>query len=209
MRVDLYTAVHKAQRFHLCRLAVEIGRADFSNATTSERIASGLRHLLDHLRDHARNEETYIHPLFKRSGKTAEHLESEHQELEAEIARLEAIVNEKRWSDLYSRYTLFLGKYLLHLDEEERAQTEVLWVNCEDKELAAVFNRFKAERSPQASKADLELMLPALSVPELTRMFFGMKASAPEAAFRGACDLAARTLESAEWEKLKRALFSE
>jgi hypothetical protein len=69
-----------------------------------------------------------------------------------------------------------------------------------------VFVRFKAERSPQASKADLELMLPALSIPELTGIFRGMKSSAPPAAFQGACRLAADSLDEPSWAQLAQSL---
>lgn len=209
MRVDLYTAVHKAQRFHLFRLSNEIGSADFTDTDTVQRISAEFDRLLHILRDHAHNEETYIHPLFQQLGQAGEALQGEHQTLEKEIEGLEAILREQRWGELYARYTLFLGHYLLHLDKEEQTQKNVLWQNYADSELAAVFNRFKAERSPQEAKVDLELMLPALSLPELTRMFQGMKASAPESAFQGACGLAAGILGTGRWEQLRRLVFVE
>lgn len=200
MRIDLYTAVHKAQRYHLFRLSNDMGKADFADAAASDAAYAELRHLIAHLRDHAKNEETYIHPLFAKLGEQGDRLAREHHDLEDELSKLENLANEKNGKDAYSAYTRFLGIYLLHLAEEEKAQAHILWPNYSDEDLAAVFGRFKAERAPAAAKADLEFMFPALSVPELTGMFKGMKASAPAPAFQGACDLAAKTLDAATWK---------
>jgi len=204
MRADLYTLIHKAQRFHLLRLSIELGLADWANPEEADRLDALTRHMIDHLRDHARNEETYIHPLFREAGADASvHLEKEHRQLEEEIARLESTLDERRWDEVYGRYNRFLGTYLIHLSEEESAQKEILWARYDDPALMAVFNRFKAERSPEAARADLQLMLPALSIPELARLFSGMKASAPPAAVQGACDLAAHILAPERWLALR------
>jgi hypothetical protein len=206
MRVDLYTLIHKAQRYHLFRLSNEMGRADYSDAAAAAAVYAGLRHLIDHLRDHAKNEETYIHPLFAKLGTKADTLNQEHHDLESELDNLEKLADKKEGKAVYSAYARFLGIYLIHLDEEEKAQAEILWPNYKDEDLAAVFGRFKAERAPAAAKADLEFMLPALSVAELAGMFRGMKASAPAPAFQGACDLAAKTLDAATWKQVSANL---
>ena len=202
MRMDLYRLIHKAQRFHLFLLANRMGRSDFQDSDEATSIGAELRTLIEHLRDHARNEEIYIHPLFDGIDRMAESLEMEHQALEADLGELAAIVAEQRWSELYPAYNRFIATYLEHLDNEEHAQSEILWPNYQDDELLAVFNRFKAERTPQAARADLELMLPALSVLELSQMFRGIKASAPPAAFQGICELAALRLGDSTWQQV-------
>lgn len=206
MRVDLYTLVHKAQRHHLHKLLSDMGRTDFADDADAARVAGELKHMIAHLKDHARNEETYIHPLYASLGRAAEPLEADHHALEGALEALERLLDQGRFGELYPAYARFLGVYLLHLDAEEKAQTDVLWKHCTDEALAAVFNRFKAERAPALAKEDLAFMLPALSVPELTRMFRGMKASAPAPAFQGACALAAARLEPATWSRVQTAL---
>lgn len=206
MRVDLYTFVHKAQRFHMFQLCEKIGNADFNLADERDSIANQVFELIDHLTDHAQNEKSYIHPLYQAVGSVGTHFDDEHENLEVEIKKIKDLIDEKKWSDLYSTYTKFLGIYLLHLDEEEAAQRDVLWKHYEDKDLAAVFNRFKVERPPHLAKADLELMLPALSVPELTQIFRGMRASAPPQVFHGACDTASKILGAEKWEKILQAV---
>lgn len=198
----MYTFVHKAQRFHLFRLSEKIGTSDFSVPEEASGIAKEVLHLTEHLKDHAHNEEKYIHPLYQAIGATAEHFDSEHERLEAEIQRIETIVAEKRWAELYPAYTRFLGIYLLHLDEEEAAQRDILWTKYEDQDLAAVFARFKGERPAHLAAADFVFMLPALSIPELTQMFRGMKSGAPAQVFQGACDTAAQILGPSTWRKI-------
>lgn len=203
MRVDLYTIIHKAQRCHLFRLGEAMGRADFSDEGTANAIAAQTRAWIAHLRDHANNEEKYIHPLLHDKAAPIEH---EHHELEAKLAALAEILDEKRWSELYTCFTQFLGEYLLHLAEEERLQAEVLWPAYSDVELGAVFNRFKTERAPQAAQEDLELMLPAMSVPELVRMFQGIRVSAPPQTFQGVCETASRFVDEVTWSEVQRAI---
>ncbi|HXU69266.1 MAG TPA: hemerythrin domain-containing protein [Polyangia bacterium] len=203
MRVDLYTIIHKAQRFHLFRLGEAMGRADFGDEGTANAIALQTRAWIAHLRDHASNEEKYIHPLLRDKAAPIEH---EHHDLDAKLTALATILDQRRWSELYPCFTRFLGEYVLHLAEEERVQAEVLWPAYSDVELGAVFNRFKAERAPQAAREDFELMLPAMSAPELVRMFQGIKASAPPQAFQGACQTAARLVDERTWTEVQRAM---
>lgn len=202
MRFDLYGLIHKAQRFHLFLLSNEMGRTDTSDAACRPQIKAKLRNLIEHLKDHARNEETYIHPLFRSLGDSAEKLEEAHEALESELTDLERAVSEERWTDLYRVYARFLGHYLLHLDEEERAQSETLWKHYSDEQLMSVFRRFKAERAPDAARADLVFMVPALSVTELVQMFSGMKTSMPAPAYKAACDLAAGELDEGRWAEV-------
>ena len=158
MRVDLYSAIHKAQRYHLFQLANEIGKTNFADDAATRRIDGSVREIIEHLRDHARNEAAYIHPLFHQLGEQDELFDDAHHQLEAQLGKIESVLTEKRWSELYRRFNRFLGTYLLHLDEEERAQADVLWPRYSDDELLATFHRFLAERPPLLAKADMDFM---------------------------------------------------
>ena len=173
MRIDLYSAIHKAQRFHLFELANAIGGADLANERIAGTIAERVRHMVEHLRDHAHNEEKYIHPLFDAAGAGAGPLRHEHDQLEAELAEIERVLREGPPRDLYAAYTRFVANYLLHLSEEEDAQKEILWRHYDDQTLREVLDRFKSERPREKAAADLEFMLPALSTPEVVALFRG------------------------------------
>jgi hypothetical protein len=206
MRVDLYSLVHKAQRFHLYRLANDIGHGDCSDAMAMAALGERVLHMLDHLHDHARNEEHYIHPLYRRLGFDLEALKTDHDDLAGTLDGLRALVDEQGWDRLYAGVTALIGVYLPHLEEEERIQQEILWPAYADAELAAVMQRFKLERSPARSRADLELLLPAMSVAEISRMLQGIRSAAPDAVYAGVCQLAACVLDGPRWQQVQSAV---
>ena len=202
MRVDLYTAIHKAQRFHMFQLANAIGGADMESDRAATALADQLRDLIEHLRDHARNEETYIHPLFDGVGTGAAALRHEHDELEADLEELERVLGGGRHQNLYPAYTRFLGRYLLHLSEEEEAQRQVLWRRYDDDTLRGVLGRFKTERPLDKAAADFEFMLPALSAQELATLFRGMKQAVAPDVFDRACDQARCLVAADKWQRV-------
>jgi len=175
MRTDLYGLVHKAQRYFLFDLGQRLSRADLEDEATRGAMADEVRSLVAHLEDHAANEERYIHPLFRQLGDAAAPLIAQHDELAEHLHDLSALVAANRWPELYPAVMRFIGRYLLHLDQEERAQAEVLWPAFTDAQLGGVFARFKAERPPAAARTDLEQFLPALNVPELARLVRGLE----------------------------------
>ena len=170
MRVDLYRLVHKAQRFHLFQFGAWLSHADWNLELHRRQAAVELQQLVEVLRDHARNEARYIHPLF-----AAEALDAEHHDLEARLTELEDVVAHVRWSELYPAFMRFVGEYLLHLDREERAQAEVLWPRHSDAALAEVMRRFRAERPPELAAADARFMIPSLNAPELAGFLQAMR----------------------------------
>ena len=206
MRVDLYATIHKAQRFHMFELANAIGCADMGDDALAATLAERVGQIINHLRDHARNEEMYIHPLFDGAGSDADSLRHGHEELEADLQAIEHVLGEGRQHDLYAAYARFVGKYLLHLSEEEDAQKRVLWQRYDDHALKAVLDRFKAERPLEKAEADFEFMLPALSIPELARLFGGMKHAAPPHVFDRACDQARRLLGANKWQQVANTI---
>lgn len=119
MRTDLYSFVHKAQRFHMFCLSTDIGATDFSSTKDARAIAARVKDLFAHLKDHANNEQRYIHPLFQRLGDVGDKLNVDHGHLHQEMDIIERILHEQSWDQLYSAYAKFLGIYLLHLDEEK------------------------------------------------------------------------------------------
>ena len=208
MKTDLYTFVHKAHRVRLFHLSGEIGRADFNDPADIAKVGDLLKKEIGHLRDHAHIEEHYMHPLYRKipDATVAIHFDHDHQKLEKEIEALEVIGRDGQWKRLQRVYNGFLGRYLVHLEEEERAQEEVLWKHCSDEDLAEVFARFQRERAPEKLRDDLELFLPALSAPELIGMFTGMKLHAPSFVFEFAQGLGEQMTPPEIWAKVKAAI---
>ena len=207
MRVDLYGAVHKAQRYHLFQFAGKAGKADLADDIQRATLATEVRDIVRMLRDHARNEEHYIHPLFERLGTAARLLHEEHDALETSLGELLAIIETGRMQELYRVFARFLAEYLLHIDTEERVQAQVLWPALSDAELGEVLQRFKAERDPAEAAEDLRRFLPALSAPELAQMFRGIRASAPASVFQEATAQGRSALGPAGWAAVEKLLM--
>jgi hypothetical protein len=207
MKTDLYTFVHKAHRVRLFTVSMEIARADFSDPADVAHVQVLLEKEFAHLREHAGIEEHYIHPLYKRvAPEVAVEFEREHRDLERELETLEVIERNGDGKRLHRAYNGFLGRYLVHLEEEEQRQEDILWTRCSDEELAEVFARFQRERPPERLRDDLEMFLPALSAPELIGIFTGMKLHAPSFVFEFAQGLAAEMVRPEIWAKVKAAI---
>lgn len=205
-KVDLYTFIHKAQRAHLFDLSTRIGRADFSNEEEINSIQQELRSMISHLRKHSLSEANYIHPLFNELGNQISVIDDEHEDLEKELLKLEYILNKKGWGELYPELNRFIASYLLHQAEEEQMQSDILWKHFDNDRLAAVMTAFKKSLSPEQEIQNLKFMIPCLSVPELTKMFCTIQASASAEAFQALCQITEAHLDQNRWKELRKSL---
>lgn len=170
-KFDLYTIIHKAQRVHMFNLSSKIGRLDLSDCESLQEVEQELKSFIKHIREHGHNEDTFIHPLFREVGSDATTLDEEHHDLDQELDKLEKVLEEKQWEELYPAFNRFCAIYLLHQDEEEQLQKTILWTHFANDRLLGAFLAFKASRSPAQHKEDLKFILPALSIPELAAIF--------------------------------------
>lgn len=166
MRTDLYKLVHKSQRHFLFETALVLGRANLERAVEQARMASLVGEIIHMLRDHSNNEKHYIHPLLADPAE----LDAEHDAQGLQLAQLEAVIAEQRWTELYPALMRLIGDHLVHQDEEEKRQVTELWPRYTDEELQQVFTRFHADRDPAVARADLLRMIPALDPHELARV---------------------------------------
>lgn len=183
-RIDLYRNVHKGQRAHLFDLAVALGRTDHDDRQAVTALAARLRDALTELRQHAENEETFIHPLLRaRAPEIAAALEHEHHSVESALAEVEGQLQriDRSESDgfvtgmeLYRAWCRMLSAYLAHLDNEERLAMSALWNTCSDDEIFAVIRRFIASRSPVDQMNDLRNQVPALTPRERAALVAGV-----------------------------------
>lgn len=205
MRTDLYGLVHKAQRYQLFAFAQRLAHADWADASYRSTMERSVRRLAEMLRDHAQNEHRYIHPLFEAIGEAAEPLELDHRTLEDDVAAWIAVVDEQRWEQLYGVTMCLIGKYLLHIDAEERAQERWLWPRYTDAQLGDVMARFRAERPSVAARADLELFITSLGTLDLVKFLRGFS-SAPSDVRQNVMNLAQELLGAERWAGLAARL---
>lgn len=203
-RVNLYSLIHKAQRVHLYNLAAKIGCAD---AKDWDAIELEVREMIAHLKQHSQNESTFIHPLYHELGDDISVIDDEHDDLEKGLDKLETILNEKNWIALYPELNRFIAIYLLHQDEEEQMQEDILWKHFDDNRLMEVLIAFNASRSKEQTLKDIKFIIPGLSIAELTGMFRGMKASG-SAVFENACTIAEDEMDQTRWNQLQSSISS-
>lgn len=180
MRVDLYSLIHKAQRKHLFDLSFKIGRTDFRDASQISVLKEEIKAIIIHLYKHAKVEETFIHPLFKKIGGQGDVIEEEHRDLETLLGDLEKSLLAENQENLYTRFNQFLIAYLSHIDAEETAQKDILWKHYDDSTLMDVLKRFQESRTPDQSMDDLKFILPCLNPQETEKILKSMKGSVPD-----------------------------
>jgi iron-sulfur cluster repair protein YtfE (RIC family) len=186
-RIDLYRNVHKGQRAHLFGLAIELGRADHDDGPAIAALVTRLRAAVAELRQHAANEETFIHPLLQaRAPEIAAALEREHHFVESALAEVEDRARRfdqtarDRFNagvELYRAWCRMVSVYLSHLDNEERLGMPALWDTCSDDEIFAVIRKFGASRTPADQMHDLRSQIPALTPHERAVLVAGMMRS--------------------------------
>ncbi|MBN1587645.1 MAG: hypothetical protein JW937_09520 [Candidatus Omnitrophica bacterium] len=195
---------------------MKIGSADFADNQVVEELGMEFRAIARLLRDHARHEEIFIHPLLEeKSPKSKKPLLTQHREHEESLCDIET-----RWKELkeahcsleermkmglefYRSYNFFVAEYLMHLDHDEAKTMAELWKYCSDEELTAQMDAFEDSRGAEDAMQDLEVLLPALNVHERAAMLAAVRKDEPQEVFEGVCDIAEHVLEPPEWEELK------
>lgn len=203
-KIDLYTLPHKAQRAHLFALGIRVGRADFSDQVEKQHIENELRLIISQLRDHSYHENTFLHPLYREICEKASILDDEHDHLEESLNKLESILTNEKWEELYAELNRFISAYLAHQEEEEQSQRDLLWKHFDNERLSLVMNAFKAHTSSKTFDF-LKFALPALSLPELVQIFNNVKSALPQL-FEPLCGAAKAELEPPRWSDLQNNL---
>jgi hypothetical protein len=193
-RIDLYATVHKAIRAALVQAAALAGRTDFARADEAEQAADVARTLIDHLEDHARNEDGKIMPVLARVAPEV------HADLQADHARTDglqrevvAIADRVRGASeaerpalgrrLHDRLWHLAAEHLLHMEREETEGMRALWAHCSDEELAGVFGRIVTSIPPDTLAELASILLPAVSLPERAGMLGALSRTIPRPAF--------------------------
>ena len=177
-KLDLYRNVHKAQRVRLFSLAVELGRADYNDHALVDALCARLNALVAELREHAGNEDRFIHPLLRvKAPETAAALDRGHDDFEEQLRDFQARASRLPLSagsrteeglDLYRAFWRAISLYLAHLQEEETVAMPALWETCGEEELLEVMRSFVASRTDSQRLGDLLEQLPALTPQERT-----------------------------------------
>ena len=208
-RDDLLTGIHKALRLGLLRVTVQLGAADWADPGDRDAAGAEWQRLSGLLRSHASHEDRHIFALLeaKRPGSLAA-LHADHEELDLlqdqldhavqEAARGPAAVTGPR---AYARAAAFTGRYLAHLDAEDRTVMPGIWEACSDEEIAACRAAFMAEIGPEEAAYTQGLVLPALSTPERVAMLASARQHLAPLAYAHLLALAEEVLAPGPWRR--------
>lgn len=216
-RTDFYSFVHKAIRRRLFAAANAAASADLADAEALAQLDTEVAEVLALLRDHAANEERFIHPLLASHLPEAHAaLAAEHQAHAGEIdalagywAALRAEADQERRGArgvaFYRSLCGFIAIYLGHLADKERLLPEI-WRRTSEEQLRQVMAAFQSSRSAPQVERDLALLLPALNRAERVLLLRRLRADLPAPGFARVRAAAERALGPRDWPAVSAAL---
>ena len=167
---------------------MDLGRADYTDPAAVTALAKRLDQTILELREHAANEDTFIHPMLQqRAPRIAATLQEEHALLDTELTNLESMIlaladgehdRQRTGLALYRAFCNMLSAYLGHLDLEETVAMPALWDTCTDAEIGAIIAAFVASRTRSQMMSDLRDQLPALTPQESAALLEAVSAAA-------------------------------
>ncbi|MGR3322799.1 MAG: hemerythrin domain-containing protein [Pseudooceanicola sp.] len=195
-RHNMYYAIHKTLRLGHARLIGLLTATDWQDDAERAEALDRLRAFLAMAEHHLHGEETHIHPALETAerGSTGiahdghEHHERAFAELETLARAVETARGDGRTEAgqrLYFRYALFAAADMEHMAEEETRLLGAMHRLFSDDALREIEGRVTSRIEPAHMTRILELMAPALSVPELAGMLSHIRGEMPAPAFAG------------------------
>jgi hypothetical protein len=216
-RFDMYAGIHKAIRALMADTLLAMGRMDCDDDLELAQVTQRVVELLEFCRSHLAHENAFVHTAIEaRAPGASAAIAHEHEEHEANIARLQRAVEGLRalpigsrdaaTLELYRQLSLFVAENFQHMHVEETAHNAVLWARYTDAELVGIHDALVASIPPEEMMFTIRWLVPFMNPKERAGMMMGMKASAPAPAFEAALDIVRPHLSAGEWYKLARAL---
>ncbi|UJR85738.1 hemerythrin domain-containing protein [Sandaracinus amylolyticus] len=211
-RPSFYREVHKGIRMMLGALVERAGRTDFAEAASVARLRNETVEIFALLEAHAHHEDEHVGPLLRTHAPAtaadlgAAHVEH-HERMRLMISTLVAAERGgARAADLGHELVValsrFAGELAIHMADEEEIAMPALWNALSDPELEAVHHALVRSIPPETAFAFYRWMLPAMSMPERTRMLTAMRTGAPPQVFDAVVALAARVLSAEDFAAL-------
>ncbi len=214
-RIPIYDQVHKGIRKELFDFIILAGTTQFNDAQALENLQSKFNNLINLLRDHARHEDQFIHPLLKKNVPEMEHrLEADHVQQDLLLNNLCTHFDEiLKFADparraqcghqFYQAMNYFVGEYLLHLHEEEHKITQLLWQNYSDEEILNAIMKLISSFTIAETRLSYAVMLPALNPDERVALFNGLTTEK----LQDLMSVAGKVLSTKEMEQLKQKIL--
>lgn len=219
LRFDPYTPAHKVQRYVLFKIAMEVGKVDHANPANLSSIKTQFMSIDKGIRSHAAWEEKALHPLLsKKIPKVTERIEDEHNKIHHDLDVLQKYFDDvatlasdyaKRGQlvqQFYLAFNRFIMTYLDHIGYEEEEILPALWNLTLNQEFISVISagaKVVAQISPEEIRQNIEQMLIALNLDDLTSLLSALKTGAPPQALQMWLAAAEQNLSPETLAKLK------
>ena len=217
-RHEIYRNIHKAVRRIVYSEALALGSADFRDQKSMRESLEQLRGTITLLEEHARQEETFIHPAlesrvpgitksFEETHEDDERLFDRLRELESQIEAVED--NDQRvalGNQLYGMFNTYIGDYLGHLDREEAELEQALWDHFTDEELVAIDQKLMGSIPHERMAVWVSVICNSWNASDLTAILAAMKPDMPPDAFAGMLKMMEQATPTATWETVRKAL---
>lgn len=181
MIANALTVVHKFIRHELFDMSRTLSSA---GPAECDAVLEQLDRVVELLEGHARHEESGFEPLIrKHAPESADRLVRDHESLHAELDQVHTGVRTLDASDeaacattllqLHLDWNRFLGRYLLHLDDEERTLFTVINTEIPPIEVMA---QGAAEHDPEGAEAFLDRLVTLIAPGEREAIERGRRA---------------------------------
>jgi hypothetical protein len=218
-KVDVYVNVHKGLRSHITRFSYKTGSTDWNEMSEVKSLQADWKELLMLIQSHHNHEDRFIHPVLARiSPGGHRNYEEEHHALMSVLNDLDTHFNSLMHDDgpkakraeigleFYRGLNLFYAEFLHHLNREEVEAERSLHSLCPPEDIMAMVGELIGSIPPDELILWIDLMSPAMNMPECAEFLGIMKAGAPPEAFKALAERVHMARGEADWQKLKTAL---
>lgn len=215
LRVDLFTAIHKAIRSIIYETGSKLQSADFRDTDEEQRILKTTCEHLKMMKSHGEHEDNNIfNRLREYDHDTANLFFSEHHEIHSKYERITALIKEMIEAPLDKKlgygfllnrsFNDFAAFYLIHMNKEEEVAIAATQKYFNDEELIEMRTNIQKSIPPEIYNVWMQYMFPSLTNIELAGILKGMKAGAPVEIFERTSGLAKEMVGNERWYRIAR-----
>ena len=218
-KVDVYVNVHKGLRNYITNLSYKTGSTDWNDMSEIKSLQADWQKLLMFVNSHHNHEDRFIHPFLARISPGGHRsYEEAHRALMNVLTDLDMHFHSLMSEDgqkarraeigleFYRGLNLFYADFLHHLHREEvEAERSLHWL-CSPEDIMAMVGELLGSIPADEMMLWIDLMFPAMNLPECAELLGAMRAGTPPEAFRLLAERVHMARGELDWQKLKTLL---
>jgi hypothetical protein len=213
-RTDIYSRIHKGLRKALFEFSEQAGKTNPGNGIEISELVNTGKRVIAFLELHADVEERFQLPLLKEKNPAFVVADQQdHQHLEIIIEELKSALNELPVSNnnedglyhFYLQLNDFIGKYLIHMHNEETITAKHFIDECNYEEISRVINAINAYTSTEQKELAMQYFMPAISLSERSDFLSELRGKNP-AVYDKILVQARQFLNQHDWTELVNTL---